>query len=151
MKRVEATDEQRGRVRDRLAKEHREGRRGRDRADRIRGIRPIVGVHIPRRHRLHRLPTWVIDYAPLYRNYSYVWIEDTICIVDPETYVVVDVLPASSQRADRPGGPELTPDAGPVRFVYAEVPKDAPVDLRIRLALGAESRATWPSTPSRTT
>ncbi len=105
--------------------------------DRIRdrGVRPIVGFHIPRRHRLHRLPLWVVDYAPIYRDYSYVVIEDTICIVDPATYVVVDVLPASSQRADVR---ELSLTAEQMRFVYGEVPKDTPVDVRIRLALGAE-------------
>jgi hypothetical protein len=130
VKRVEATNEQRTRVRERLFREHRADR-NRDK-DRIRGIRPIVGVHIARHHRLHRLPLWVVEFAPIYRGYSYVWIEDTICIVDPETYVIVDVLPASSQRADL----TLTPDQ--MRFVYAEVPKDTSVDVRIRLALGAE-------------
>jgi hypothetical protein len=133
VKRVQASDEQRSRVRERLFREHRADR-NRDR-DRIRGIRPIVGVHIPRRHRLHRLPVWVIEYAPIYRNYSYVWIEDTICIVDPATYVVVDVLPAYSQRAEIR---DLTLTPQQMRFVYAEVPKDTSVDVRIRLALGAE-------------
>jgi hypothetical protein len=130
VKRVEATNEQRTRVRERLFREHRSDR-NRDK-DRIRGIRPIVGVHIARRHRLHPLPLWVIEFAPIYRGYRYVWVEDTICIVDPETYVIVDVLPASSQRADL----TLTPEQ--MRFVYAEVPKDTSVDVRIRLALGAE-------------
>jgi hypothetical protein len=133
VKRIEATNEQRTRVRERLFREHRADR-NRDK-DRIRGIRPIVGVHIPRRHRLHPLPLWVIEFAPIYRGYSYVWVEDTICIIDPETYVIVDVLPASSQRAEI-RGLTLTPQQ--MRFVYAEVPKDTSVDVRIRLALGAE-------------
>jgi hypothetical protein len=131
VKRVEATPEQRVRVRDRLIKEHRADRN----RDRIRGVRPIIGTRIPRRHHLHRLPVWIVDYAPIYRSYSYVWIDDDICIVDPATYVIVDVLPASSQRAELP---ELNLTSAQMRFVYAEVPKDAPVDLHIRLALGAE-------------
>jgi DNA mismatch repair ATPase MutL len=133
VKRVQATDEQRVRVRERLYREHRADR-DRDRG-KFRGIRPIVGVHIDRRHRLHRLPIWVVDYAPIYRDYSYVWIEDSICIVDPATYVIIDVLPASSQRAE---APELSLTPEQMRFVYTEVPKDTSVDLRIRLALGAE-------------
>jgi hypothetical protein len=136
VKRVQATDEQRVRVRERLFKERFSDRKRLDR-ERIRDkdVRPIVGVHIPRRHRLHRLPIWIVDFAPIYRDYSYVVVEDTICIVDPETYVVVDVLPASSQRADVR---ELSLTREQMRFVYAEVPKETPVDIRIRLALGAE-------------
>jgi hypothetical protein len=133
VKRVQATDEQRVRVRDRLYREHRADR-DRDR-NLFRGVRPIVGAHIDRRHRLHRLPIWVVEYAPIYRDYSYVWIEDSICIVDPATYTIVDVLPGSSQRAE---APELILTPEQMRFVYAEVPKDTSVDLRIRLALGAE-------------
>jgi len=130
--RVQVSDDQRVRVRDRLFKDHRADL---NRAERIRGVRPIVGMHIPRRHRLHRLPLWIVDYAPIYRSYSYVLVEDTICIVDPATYVIVDTLPASSQRADV-RELNLTPEQ--MRFVYGEVPKDTPVDVRIRLALGAE-------------
>ena len=136
VKRVQANDEQRIRVRDRLFKEGSADRKRWDRERiRDRGVRPIVGFHIPRRHHLHRLPLWVVDYAPIYRDYSYVVIEDTICIVDPATYVVVDVLPASSQRADIR---ELSLTSDEMRFVYTEVPKDTSVDVRIRLALGAE-------------
>jgi uncharacterized protein DUF1236 len=128
VKRIQASDEQRRSVRDRLFKERR--------VDRIKlDIRPVIGTHIPRRHRLHRLPVWIVDVAPIYRGYSYVVIEDTICIVDPETYVIVDVIPASTQRAERPQL-YLTPEE--MRFVYAQVPKDRQVRLNIRLALGAE-------------
>jgi DNA mismatch repair ATPase MutL len=133
VKRVQATDEQRVRVRDRLYREHRADR-DRDR-NLFRGVRPIVGVHIDRRHRLHRLPIWIVEYAPIYRDYSYVWIEDSICIVDPATYTIIDILPESSQRAEA-SELSLTPEQ--MRFVYTEVPKDTSVDLRIRLALGAE-------------
>ena len=136
VKRVQASDEQRVRVRDRLVKERSADRKSWDRERiRDRDVRPIVGFHIPRRHRLHRLPLWVVDYAPIYRDYSYVVIEDTICIVDPATYTVVDVLPASSQRADIR---ELSLTSDEMRFVFTEVPKDTSVDVRIRLALGAE-------------
>ena len=65
-------------------------------------------------------------------------VDDDICIVDPATYYVVDVIPSSVEYAGR----LVAAAAGVVgrghAFIYASVPKDRPVDVRIRLALGAE-------------
>ena len=60
-----------------------------------------------------------------------------MCIRD--SYYVVDVIPSTVEYAS--GGssrPQLVLSAEDMRFIYASVPKDRPVDVRIRLALGAE-------------
>jgi hypothetical protein len=98
-------------------------------------------VRIDRRyHRhLHRLTPAILAFAPIYAGYSYLVIDDEICIVDPATYYVVDVIPSTVEYAG--GGssrPQLVLSAEDMRFIYASVPKDRPVDVRIRLALGAE-------------
>jgi hypothetical protein len=98
-----------------------------------------VGARIPRSVRLHTLPVTIVSFAPEYRGYSYIVLEDeTICIVDSNTYVIVDVIPAGSQRADRPGRTHLTLSQEDMRFIYRTVPKSRTADVRVRLALGAE-------------
>jgi hypothetical protein len=92
-----------------------------------------VGARIPRSVRLHRLPSAIFVLAPAYRGYSYLVLEDdTIVIVDARTYVVVDVLPSATRIVG------LTLSPGQMRFIYERVPKDRSVDIRVRLALGAE-------------
>jgi hypothetical protein len=93
-----------------------------------------VGSRIPRSVRLHPLPSTIVAVAPAYRGHSYLVREDdTIVIVDARTYLVVDVLPATTRVA---GSLSLSPDQ--MRFIYARVPKDRSVDIRVRLGLGAE-------------
>ena len=93
-----------------------------------------VGSRIPRSVRLHPLPSSVVVLAPAYRGYSYfVREDDTIVIVDARSYVVVDVIPATTRLVR---GLSLSPDQR--RFIYARVPKDRSVDVRVRLGLGAE-------------
>ena len=92
-----------------------------------------VGSRIPRSVRLRTLPGAIIALAPAYRGHSYfVREDDTIVIVDARTYVVVDVIPAATRAA----GLSLSPDQ--MGFIYARVPKDRSVDIRVRLGLGAE-------------
>ena len=96
---------------------------------------------VDRRHHrhLHRLTPAILAFAPIYAGYSYLVVDDDICIVDPATYYVVDVIPSTVEYAG--GGssrPQLVLSAEDMRFIYASVPKDRPVDVRIRLALGAE-------------
>jgi hypothetical protein len=69
-------------------------------------------------------------------------VDDTICIVDPVSYDIVDVIDEGSFES---AGPPLAPSQSPLlsseqaRLVYAGVPKDrARTELRIRLGLGAE-------------
>ena len=134
---LQATNEQRKGVRERIFRE-----RGVDRITKKDfRERVAVGVRIDRRHHrhLHRLTPAILAFAPIYAGYSYLVVDDDICIVDPATYYVVDVIPSTVEYAG--GGssrPQLVLSAEDMRFIYASVPKDRPVDVRIRLALGAE-------------
>jgi Protein of unknown function (DUF1236) len=93
-----------------------------------------VGSRIPRSVRLHPLPSAIVALAPAYRGHSYfVREDDTIVIVDARSYAVVDVIPATTRLA---GALSLSRDQ--MRFIYARVPKDKSVDIRVRLGLGAE-------------
>ena len=135
--RTQATDQQRREVRQRLFRERNVQRVSRQRL----GAPIAVGSHVPRRHRLHRFTPALLAFAPFYASYSYLVVDDMICVVDPETYVIVDVIPASIERASP--GPEAQPALAlsreQMRFILANVPKDrARTGLRIRLALGAE-------------
>lgn len=135
--RTQITDEQRLRVRQDVLKR---------KVDRIRRSRVdfalSVGSRVPRRHRLHRLPPAIFAYAPFYRGYDYLLVEDNVYIVDPETYLIADVLPATIEQAASPRpAPALRLSAEEMRFVWANVPKDvARLDLRVRLGLGATIR-----------
>ncbi len=98
-----------------------------------------VGTAIPRSVRLHTLPVAIVSLAPAYRGYSYVVLEDeTIIIVEPRTYIIVDVLPAGTQRADRPGRTHLTLNAEQTRFIFTTVDRNRTANVNVRLALGAE-------------
>jgi|GEM_PF-2752178 len=115
-------------------------RRGARLARRHAGFTPTVGSRVPRRHRLHHLTPAILAFAPLYSGYSYIVVEDTVCIVDPETYVVVDVISAEVEEAGSPAPRSQPPalSAEEMRFVAANVPRDdVHEDLRVRLALGA--------------
>lgn len=130
-KRVQVTEEKRTGVRDRLLKS--------TKVDRTKiNVSARVGIAIPRSVHLHTLPATLITFAPAYRGYDYVVLEDeTILIVNPRSYVIVDVLPAGTQRAARPARAQLALSAADMRFVYRQVPKSSRSDVRVRLALGA--------------
>ena len=114
--------------------------RGVDRVQRSRiNVSINIGTTLPRSVRLHRFPTTIVSFEPAYREYSYVLLDDdTIVVVDERTYVIVDVIPAGTQRADRPGRAHLTLSSDDMRYIYRSVPKDRTANVRIRLALGAE-------------
>lgn len=71
-------------------------------------IRVDLGVRLPRNVEVYALPTEIVEIAPAYRGYSYIVVDDEYCIVDPETFVIVDVIPRSGgargQYAYRSGG-----------------------------------------------
>lgn len=130
--RVQVTEQQRSGVRERLFKE---GKFERTKLN----IRVNVGARVPRSVRLLPMPVFILDLAPAYRGYSYVVLEDeTIYIVDPRSYDVVDIIEVGTQRADRPQGPRLSLSHEQMRFIYTNVPKEPRANVRIRLALGAE-------------
>jgi hypothetical protein len=87
--------------------------------------------------KLFAVPAAVIAIFPYYRDYRYVVVEDTICIVDPYTYEIVDVLDDAPDS--RPQIAELTLTAREVDLVLDSIPADFPsARLRLRLALGAD-------------
>ena len=53
-----------------------------------------VGTAIPRSVSLHRLPPAIISIVPEYEGYDFILVRDDIVIIDPDTYEIVDVLPA---------------------------------------------------------
>lgn len=126
--RLKVTEQQRTTVRDRI-------RQTRVEKTRI-NVNISVGTHIPRSVRLHTLPVTIVEFAPEYRGYSYIVLEDeTIVIVHPTTYVIVDYIPASSQRA---GTQHLVLSSDQMRFVYRSLSREPRAEIRARLALGAE-------------
>jgi hypothetical protein len=89
--------------------------------------------------RLFAVPAAVLAIFPYYRDYRYVVEEDTICIVDPDTYEIVDVLDEGTFAPSRPQVAELTLTDRERGLVLDSIPPDFPdVRLRLRLALGAE-------------
>lgn len=68
-------------------------------------------------------------------------VDDTICVVDSESYTIVDVIEGSIESAGPPSAPPpaLALSSEQKHLIYASVPKDrARAELRIRLALGVE-------------
>ncbi len=64
-----------------------------------------IGSTVPRRVNLHPLPQTIISMNPRWRNYRYVVVENEIVIINPQTYRVVEVIPASGGRqAQATGG-----------------------------------------------
>lgn len=97
-----------------------------------------IGTRIPRSVRLYVIPAAVISLVPAYSYYRYVYEDDTIYIVDPGSYEVVDVIEYGS------GGPaaiearlELTPEERAILLdsISADFPE---AGVNLRLALGAE-------------
>jgi hypothetical protein len=124
---VQVSEQQRTDIRQRLVKE--------TRVEKTRiNVTVNVGTTIPRSVRLHTLPVAIVAIAPAYRGYHYVVLEDeTIVIIDPRTYVVVDLISS--------GGPhraQLTLSTEDRRFIFSTLPRNRTADVRVRLALGAE-------------
>jgi len=143
---------------DRVAERHEEIRRARDRLApnerqrfhtafdfrraRINNARfdHHVGRRVPRHIHLYPVSHEIISFFPYYRGYSYVVVDDEICIVDPRTYEIVDVIDQGYYR----GGPRqevagLSLSSAQIALVRDSIPRDFPATpLRLRLALGAE-------------
>jgi hypothetical protein len=60
-----------------------------------------VGAVIPRTVELYPLPAAIIEINPRYRNYRYVVVRDEIVIINPQTYAVVEVIPAGGSTQAR--------------------------------------------------
>ena len=95
-----------------------------------------IGTRVPRSVRLAVLPATVITIVPEYRSYRYFVVDDQICIVEPSTYEIVEVIRVSDRTAS------ATTAGGSARLVLTEQEKDIllrEVDMRdgSTLALGA--------------
>ena len=98
-----------------------------------------VGHRIPRHVHLYPVPLEVITFFPYYRDYRYFVVNDEICIVDPRTYEVVDVIDQGYRSGpSRPEVAALSLSEGEIALVRDSIPPDFPnADVRLRLALGA--------------
>jgi hypothetical protein len=100
---------------------------------------PHVGRRIPRHVRLFPIPVAVFAFFPYYRDYSYFVVDDEICIVDSDSYVVVDVIEPGYWGSGRPQVAELRLTEREIALVRDSIAADFPdAGLRLRLALGAE-------------
>ena len=99
-----------------------------------------VGRRIPRHIRLFPIPAAVFAFFPYYEDYSYLAVGDDICIVDPRTYEVVDVIDAAYWTGpDRDHVAGLHLSAHQIGVVRESIPVDFPdTGIHLRLALGAE-------------
>jgi hypothetical protein len=80
----------------------------------------------------------VVEFFPYYRDYSYFVVGDEICIVNPQTYEVVDVID-QGYWSSRPQVAQLRLSSAQVAIVRDSIPRDFPeASIRLRLALGAE-------------
>lgn len=96
-----------------------------------------VGTRVPRdRIRLAPLPAVIVQEVPAYRGYVFFVVRDEIVIVEPSTYVIVDVirLDGAPARAARAGG-RLTLTSEQRQIVLSHI------DLRpeVRLGIGGVS------------
>ncbi|WP_456016678.1 DUF1236 domain-containing protein [Methylorubrum populi] len=53
-----------------------------------------VGTAIPRSVSLHPLPPAILSVVPAYRGLQFILVGDDIVIIDPDTYEIVDIIPA---------------------------------------------------------
>ena len=98
-----------------------------------------VGHRVPRDLRLIPIPTSIVSFIPYYREYRYFVVGEEVCIVDPRTYEVVDVID-QSYWGGRPqvAGLKLSPSQ--LAFVRNSIPRDlpeAPVRLNRRSSVSS--------------
>jgi len=95
--RVQLSDRQRTDVHQAILKE-----RNVNRIDRV-NFSVSIGTRVPRSIRLVALPAAIISLVPQYRSYQYFVVNDEVCIVDPSSYEIVEVIMVSDRTA---GGSE---------------------------------------------
>ena len=105
-------------------------------------VRIEIGSRVPRSVRLYAMPAALITLVPEYRTYRVVVINDEICIVDPRSYAIVEVVGGRMQRPTQQTAVlELSADE---RMIVIREAKwdDARADIQVRLGLGAEVPST---------
>ncbi len=93
--RVQLTEQKRTDLGQALAKE-----RSLNRATNVH-VSVSIGARLPRSVRLAAMPASIVAIVPAYRSYSYVVVEDRVCIVEPRTLEIVEVIPLSGHRTAR--------------------------------------------------
>jgi len=91
-----------------------------------------VGTRMPRSVRLAPLPTTIVSIAPAYRSYQYFVVDDRICIVEPSTYEIVDVIEVSSGQTAARGSIQhlvLTDDERAILLNEIAFSKDSTLGL----------------------
>src|SRR5215510_6817695 len=91
--RVQLSEQQRTNLHESILKE-----RNVNRVDRV-NFSVNVGTRVPRSVRLAVLPATVISLVPQYRSYRYFVANDEICIVDPNTYEIVEFVSGGTRTA----------------------------------------------------
>jgi len=99
-----------------------------------------VGSRVNRRLRLYVIPAAILTLVPEYRRYRYIVVDERVCIVDPATYAIVDVIDDDTRGGpSRPVTAELTLSSGERAMLLDRISmNEARSDFRFRLALGAE-------------
>jgi hypothetical protein len=62
-----------------------------------------IGTRVPRSLRLVALPASIVAIVPAYRSYRYFVVGDRLCVVDPASYEIVEVIVISNETAVRTG------------------------------------------------
>jgi Protein of unknown function (DUF1236) len=101
-----------------------------------------VGTRVPRSVHLVALPASVISLVPQYRDYRYFVVNDQICIVEPNSYEIVDVIvePGRSAALDNRGSmARLTLTEEEKAIILREVGRDGGSTMGLgALSEGAE-------------
>jgi len=98
-----------------------------------------IGTRVPRHVRLFAVPRAIITLVPDYTYYRYVVLDDRICIIDPDTYEIVDVIDEGYYAVGRPQVATLDLTSSERALVLDSISPDFPqADVRLRLALGGE-------------
>lgn len=58
----------------------------------VNNITINVGVAVPRTVELYAVPEDIVVIVPAYRRYRYFIVGDKVCIVDPDTYEIVEII-----------------------------------------------------------
>jgi hypothetical protein len=103
-------------------------------------VQPRVAFRVPKSVRLFPVPTAVVSLFPDYRNYRYVVVQDQVCIVDPATYEVVDVIDQGyyAYAPSNSTAPGLSLTNEQIALVRDSIPKDFPdTEAEVPLNVGA--------------
>jgi hypothetical protein len=99
-----------------------------------------IGTRVPHTIRLFAIPAAIISLVPDYTYYQYAVLDNRICIIDPNTYEIVDVIDEGQYPAGpRPQIAELQLTLSERALVLDSIAPDFPsAPVRLRLALGAD-------------